>query len=70
MEEEEPLGISLSISPESDDVRYKSPEQEGGDLYISISHALIYSSYIYLHTLLFRSEKRKDRFAKHVLVEA
>lgn len=38
--------------------------------FISISHALIYISYIYLHTLLFCSGRGKDNSAKHVLVEA
>lgn len=40
--------------------------------FISISHALIYISpiYLYLHTPLFCSERQKDNSAKHVLVEA
>lgn len=38
--------------------------------FISINHALIYISYIYLHTLLFCSGRGKDNSARHVLVEA
>lgn len=38
--------------------------------FISIRHALIYISHIYLHTLLFCSERGNTILQKHVLVEA
>lgn len=66
-EEGEPVGVSLSVS--CDD---RLAEQERRDLFIAINHALTCISpiYLYLHTLLFCSERRKDNSAKHVLVEA
>lgn len=66
-EEGEPVGVSLPVSRDD-----QLAEQERRDLFISINHALTYISpiYLYLHTLLFCSERRKDNSAKHVLVEA
>lgn len=66
-EEGEPVGVSLSVSRDD-----RLAEQERRDLFIAINHALTCISpiYLYLHTLLFCSERRKDNSAKHVLVEA
>lgn len=51
MEEEKLLGISLSISPESDDVHVTS-EQERGDLsYPSVMHS--YISHIYINIYIY-----------------
>lgn len=61
VEAEKPTGISLSISVDDDQLA----EQERGNLsYPWIMHSYISPIYLYLHTLLFCSERRKDNSAK------
>lgn len=65
MEEEEPLGISLSISLESDDVHDQSAEQERGDLsYPSDMHS--YISHIYIYTPCCFVLKEERQFCKNM----
>lgn len=62
MDEEKPFrNLSFHFTFESGDVHDQSAErgERGGGLTYPISHALIYISYIYLHTLLFCSERGK-----------
>lgn len=66
MEEEKLLGISLSISPESDDVHVTSVRTRERWPFISISRALIYISYIYkyIYTLCCFVLKEERQFCK------
>lgn len=65
MEEENPLDALFPFYPR---VCRLGDEERGP--FISICHALIYISHIYLHILLFFFWKRKDNSAKPLLVVA